>query len=78
MGRPPAKLDTPELKNVAQKKKALDKAEAERDRRRAEYDDAVVAALRDNGYPTIAKVAEVTTKAIQNVAAKRGVTSPRA
>jgi hypothetical protein len=78
VGRPKNDLNTPELKKVKETRAELVAAEDVAAAKRKEYDDAVVAALKENGYPTIAKVAEVTSKAIQNVAAKRGVTSPRA
>jgi hypothetical protein len=78
MGRPPKKLDTPELKNVAKSKAALDRAEAAAKKRREQYEKDVITALEDNGLRTIAKVADVTTRAIKNVQVKHGVTSPRA
>lgn len=77
-GRPPKDLNTPELNDVKATRAQLERDEAKAAESRKKFDDAVVKALADNGYPAIAKAADLTTKAIQNVAAKRGVTSPRA
>lgn len=71
MAPPKKDRNTPELVRVKAAREALVAHRTDEEPLIKEWNDAVVAALKKNGMPTIAEVAEVSQNAIRDVRDKK-------
>lgn len=78
MARPKKDVNTPELREVKKRKAKYDRSQAVADADRAAYEESVVDALKQHGYPTLADISEMSIGAMRNIATKRGADNPRA